>query len=68
MSQAGGSSGTAPRVSAASKLRRALSGDDIIVAPGVYDGFSARIALEVGFDAVYMVLSSPLRPRASRSR
>jgi len=27
---------------------------DIIVAPGVYDGFSARIALEVGFDCLYM--------------
>lgn len=27
----------------------------MIVCPGVYDGFSARIALEVGFDALYMV-------------
>lgn len=42
-------------ISAATKLRRMLDGDDIIVAPGVYDGFGARIAHEVGFDCVYMV-------------
>lgn len=29
--------------------------DELIVMPGVYDGFSARIALEVGFDGLYMV-------------
>lgn len=29
--------------------------DDILVCPGVYDGFSARIALSVGFQAMYMV-------------
>ena len=28
--------------------------DKIIVAPGVYDGFSARMALHAGFDALYM--------------
>jgi methylisocitrate lyase len=45
-----------PVVHAATKLRRLLaSSDDIIVAPGVYDGFSARIALEVGFECIYMV-------------
>lgn len=49
--------GASVPVSAATKLRRALKGDDIIVAPGVYDGFSARIALETGFDAIYMVRS-----------
>ena len=27
----------------------------IVVCPGVYDGFSARIALDVGFDCLYMV-------------
>lgn len=26
-----------------------------VLAPGVYDGFSARTALEVGFDCLYMV-------------
>ncbi|KAK1508045.1 uncharacterized protein CCOS01_16046 [Colletotrichum costaricense] len=42
-------------VSAATKLRQRLSEtDDLILLPGVYDGFSARIALEVGFDSLYM--------------
>lgn len=40
--------------SAASKLRHMLATKDIIVAPGVYDGFSARIALKVGFNSIYM--------------
>lgn len=34
---------------------------DLIVCPGVYDGFSARIALSVGFDALYMVSNIPSR-------
>ena len=34
---------------------------DLIVCPGVYDGFSARIALSVGFDALYMVSTPPSR-------
>ncbi|KAJ0309990.1 hypothetical protein COL5a_008368 [Colletotrichum fioriniae] len=42
-------------VSAAIKLRQRLNEtDDLILLPGVYDGFSARIALEVGFDGLYM--------------
>ncbi|USP74361.1 methylisocitrate lyase [Curvularia clavata] len=41
-------------MSPATKLRRMLDKDDIVVAPGVYDGFGARIAHEVGFDAIYM--------------
>lgn len=40
---------------AATRLRRMLNKEEIIVAPGVYDGFSARIAHEVGFDCIYMV-------------
>ncbi|KAF1982691.1 Phosphoenolpyruvate/pyruvate domain-containing protein [Aulographum hederae CBS 113979] len=45
---------TAP-ISAATKLRKMLEDPSkTIVCPGVYDGFSARIALEVGFDALYM--------------
>ncbi|KIX95573.1 uncharacterized protein Z520_08693 [Fonsecaea multimorphosa CBS 102226] len=37
------------------RLRQLLeNSEDIIVAPGAYDGFSARIALEVGFDCLYM--------------
>ncbi|KAL4869278.1 hypothetical protein BDV12DRAFT_168238 [Aspergillus spectabilis] len=40
---------------AASKLRHALQDPNaFIIAPGVYDGLSARIALNVGFDALYM--------------
>lgn len=42
--------------SPATKLKRRLENTkDLIVCPGVYDGFSARIALSVGFDALYMV-------------
>ena len=40
----------------ATKLKRKLEDtDELIVCPGVYDGLSARIALEVGFSAMYMV-------------
>jgi 2-methylisocitrate lyase-like PEP mutase family enzyme len=42
--------------SAATKLRRMISDPNgFVFAPGVYDGFSARIALGVGFDCLYMV-------------
>ena len=42
--------------SPATKLKRRLEDtQDLIVCPGVYDGFSARIALSVGFEAMYMV-------------
>ena len=40
----------------ATRLKRQIETTrDLIVCPGVYDGFSARIALSVGFDALYMV-------------
>jgi hypothetical protein len=42
-------------ITAAEHLRQRLQTGEFILAPGVYDGFSARIALEVGFDALYMV-------------
>ncbi|KAK1963349.1 Phosphoenolpyruvate/pyruvate domain-containing protein [Colletotrichum sublineola] len=49
------SNNTSAPVSAATKLRQRLSEtDNLILLPGVYDGFSARIALEVGFDGLYM--------------
>ena len=39
----------------AAKLQRILrETDDLIVCPGVYDGLSARVAHEVGFQALYM--------------
>lgn len=41
---------------AATRLRKMLTeSNELLVLPGVYDGFSARIALEVGFDVLYMV-------------
>ncbi|KAE8148315.1 Pyruvate/Phosphoenolpyruvate kinase-like domain-containing protein [Aspergillus avenaceus] len=44
-----------PMVTAATGLRRALEDpNSFITAPGVYDGLSARIALNVGFNALYM--------------
>jgi 2-methylisocitrate lyase-like PEP mutase family enzyme len=36
------------------KLRAALSGEDLVVAPGVFDMISARIADGLGFPALYM--------------
>lgn len=49
-------------IPAASKLRRMLKDTkDLIVCPGVYDGLSARVAMEVGFKALYMVASPKLR-------
>jgi methylisocitrate lyase len=42
--------------SAATSLRRVLADPNgFVVAPGVYDGMSARLALAAGFDALYMV-------------
>lgn len=42
--------------SAAGKLRQLLADPSkTIVCPGVYDGFTARIALQAGFEALYMV-------------
>jgi hypothetical protein len=49
-------------MAAVSKLRALLAEkDNIIVCPGVYDGFTARIALAAGFDCLYMVrfISNP---------
>ena len=39
---------------ATARLRELLAGDGMLLAPFVYDGFTARIAEEAGFDAVYM--------------
>ncbi|KAJ5502794.1 hypothetical protein N7463_005668 [Penicillium fimorum] len=42
-------------IPAASKLRRMLKDTkDLIVCPGVYDGLSARIAMQIGFKGLYM--------------
>ena len=46
------------KLSGAGKLQQLLKNtDDLIVCPGVYDGFSARIAMSVGFQCLYMVRS-----------
>jgi len=43
---------------AVAQLRALLAEKDkIIVCPGVYDGFTARIALQAGFDCLYMVIT-----------
>lgn len=44
------------RVTAVEKLRNMLADPDKFIAcPGVYDGFTARIALQEGIDCLYMV-------------
>ncbi len=45
-------------LTAVARLRALLEDKDkIIVCPGVYDGFTARIALQLNFDCLYMVRS-----------
>ena len=41
-------------MSEAQKLRAKLRQDGMIVAPGAYDGITARLIEQAGFDAVYM--------------
>ncbi len=35
------------------ELRRLVASDDVLVAPGVYDGLSARLTVQAGFRVVY---------------
>ena len=47
-------------ISGATRLKKMVhESSEMIVCPGVYDGFSARIALAVGFNAMYMVCLRP---------
>jgi len=39
---------------ASTRLRQFLKADGVTVAPGVYNGISARLALEAGFSTLYM--------------
>jgi hypothetical protein len=56
----------APKATAAQRLRELLADSNrIIVAPGVYEGISARIALSLGFDALYMVWFCNQNPQFS---
>lgn len=44
----------------AKKLRYLLDHtDELVVCPGVYDGLSARTAIELGFKSLYMVSDPP---------
>lgn len=44
------------QIKGAAKLRELIANPEkIVVAPGVHDGLTARMALNVGFDALYMV-------------
>jgi 2-methylisocitrate lyase-like PEP mutase family enzyme len=45
---------TAAPISKARKLRELLAGEELIVAPGVYDGISATLVGTLGFGAAYM--------------
>lgn len=36
------------------RLRQLLAGPDLVVAPGAYDGLSARLIMQAGFPVVYM--------------
>jgi 2-methylisocitrate lyase-like PEP mutase family enzyme len=53
-----GANGDVQELLAATKLRRMLEDPNkLVFLPGVYDGFSARVALQVGgWDGLYMVL------------
>lgn len=47
-------------ISGATKLRKMIfETNELIVCPGVYDGLSARTAIETGFSAMYMVSFCP---------
>ena len=44
------------------KLRQLLDiPDSIVVCPGVYDGFTARLALKAGFECLYMASLARIR-------
>lgn len=56
--------GSQQPISAARRLRELLSDSSkTVVAPGVYDGISARLALAQGFDCLYMVCHIPVASR-----
>ncbi len=44
------------------RLRQMLKAPGIIVAPGAYDGFSARLVEASGFHVVYMTGAGTRRP------
>ncbi|EXJ75020.1 methylisocitrate lyase [Cladophialophora psammophila CBS 110553] len=54
MAQTNGHDRPQPPSTGAARLRELMAGGKIVVCPGVYDGFSARIMIEAGVDAMYM--------------
>lgn len=52
-----------PRTPAA-RLRALLAQDKIITCPGVYDGLTTRLALNAGFECLYMVSNQSHRTPA----
>ncbi|MFN4163171.1 MAG: oxaloacetate decarboxylase [Ferrovibrio sp.] len=50
-----------------SKLRERLRSGEIVVAPGVYDGLSALVAAQAGFEALYLSGASIAYTRFGRS-
>lgn len=46
--------GLEPQLSAAARLRGMLKGEKIVVVPGIYDGYTARLAIAAGWDILYM--------------
>jgi 2-methylisocitrate lyase-like PEP mutase family enzyme len=48
-------------------LRRRLQNGDIVVAPGIYDGLSALMAVKAGFEALYLSGASIAYTRFGRS-
>ena len=46
-------SATQAAIAAATRLRELIDGGEVVVAPGVFDGLSARLVEQAGFPAVY---------------
>ena len=36
------------------KLRQLIAGSEALIAPGIYDGYGARLVQQAGFSAAYM--------------
>jgi 2-methylisocitrate lyase-like PEP mutase family enzyme len=53
-------------MTAATELRRLLTADDIVIAPGVFDAFSALLAAQAGFAALYLSGASIAYTRLGR--
>ena len=43
----------------ATALRALLRGEAMVIAPGAYDGLTAKLVAQAGFPAVYMTARAP---------